>query len=262
MQAGFAFSRFVDRLASLADLSPGDLELIAHMPSSICHLGPQHTILRKTDQPKHCCLLLQGYLCWEDAESHQGQITSIHVPGDVPDLHTLHDPQIDGNLATLGPAVVAFVPQRFFRDICLASPGISRALLLMLLADHAMSRNWAVNLGSRDALARVAHLLCEITARLQNVGLARDFQIPSPFTQSDLAAACSISPVHANRTIMELRRANLLQWQAKTIRITDWPRLVRVAGFNPSYLRLRARRDHPSQMPAMSPPGEAEATPA
>ncbi|WP_446705256.1 helix-turn-helix domain-containing protein, partial [Aeromonas veronii] len=84
------------------------------------------------------------------------------------------------------------------------SPAMSQAMLLMLLAEHAIQRNWTVNLGSRDALTRVAHLLCEITVRLQIVGLARDLRLSSPFTQSDLAAACSISPVHANRTIQEL----------------------------------------------------------
>ena len=77
--------------------------------------------------------------------------------------------------------------------------------------DHAIQRNWTINPGSRDALTRVAHLLCEITPRLQNVGLAKDFRLSSPLTQSDPAGACSISPVHANRTIQELRRGNLLQ---------------------------------------------------
>jgi CRP-like cAMP-binding protein len=116
---------------------------------------------------------------------------------------------------------------------------MSRALLRLLLADASCLRNWIVNLGSRDALTRVAHLLCEITTRLRAVGLAKDFRIPSPFTQSDLAAACGISAVHANRVIQELRRSSLLQWQSKTITITDWSDLVRLAGFDPDYLRLR-----------------------
>ena len=117
---------------------------------------------------------------------------------------------------------------------------MSRALLLMLLTDHAIQRNWTISLGSRDALTRVAHLLSEIAVRLQSVGLAREFRLSSPFTQSDLAAACSISPVHANHTIQELRRCNLLQWRGKTIAITDWRGLVRLAGFNPAYLSMRS----------------------
>ncbi|HET6943021.1 MAG TPA: Crp/Fnr family transcriptional regulator [Sphingomicrobium sp.] len=241
MQAGYAFSRFADRLASIVELSSGDFELLASMPSSICHYGSHHHVLKHGDRPNHCSVLLQGYLCWQDVDSYHGRITSIHVPGDVPDLCTLHDPRVDFDLLTLGQAVVATVPHTFFRELSALSPSMSRALLLLMLTDAAILRNWIVNLGSRDALARVAHLLCEVTTRLRAVGLARDFRIPLPFTQSGLAAACSISTVHANRVIHELRRNNILQWQSKTITITDWNELVRLAAFNPGYLRLRGQ---------------------
>ncbi|UFW50458.1 MULTISPECIES: Crp/Fnr family transcriptional regulator [Bradyrhizobium] len=245
MQAGFSFSKLADRLASLCDLSSHDLALLAEMPSTIAHFNSHQAVLRHGDDPTHCCLLLQGYLSWQDSGSTEGQITSIAVPGDIADLHSLHQSRVVGNLIALGPAIVAFVPHRFLRNLAERSSAMSRALLLMLLADHAMQRNWAVNLGSRDALTRVAHLICEITVRLQNVGLAKDLKLSSPFTQSDLAAACSISPVHANRTLQELRRARLLQWQGKILTITDWRGLVRLAGFDPTYLGIR-HRDQPS----------------
>lgn len=239
MQAGFVFSKLADRLTSIASLSAFDLDLLAKMPSTIGHYGARHHILRKDDEPEQCCVLLQGYLAWQDAESPHGQITSIHVAGDIPDLQTFHHSRVDFDLITLGPAVVAFVPHAYFREAVTLSASMTRALQLMLLADAAMLRNWSVNLGSRDALSRVAHLLCEITIRLQAVGLARDFRIASPFTQSDLATACGISPVHANRTIQELRRSGLLNWQSRTIEIANWAGLVRLAGFDPRYLRLR-----------------------
>lgn len=243
MQAGFAFSKLADRLASLTTVTADDLDLLAEMASTIVHLGTRQAVLRHGEDATQCCLLLQGYLSWQDAEGTDGQITSISVPGDIADLHTLYRPRINGNLIALGPAIVALVPHRFFRELSARSPALSRALLLMLLTDHAIQRNWTINLGSRDALTRVAHLLCEIITRLQNVGLAKDFRLSSPFTQSDLAAACSISPVHANRTIQELRRCNLLQWQGKAMTITDWPGLVRLAGFDPAYLGMRPSHD-------------------
>ncbi|MCA1385877.1 MULTISPECIES: Crp/Fnr family transcriptional regulator [Bradyrhizobium] len=243
MQAGFAFSRLADRLTSLVELTPEHLDLLADMPSSIAHFGAHQTILRHGDEATQCCLVLQGYLSWQNDESADGQITAICVPGDIANLQSLYRPRIEGNLTALGSAIVALVPHRFFRELAVRSPAMSHALLLMLLADHAIQRNWTVNLGSRDALTRVAHLLCEITVRLQTVGLARDFRLSSPFTQSDLAAACSISPVHANRTIQELRRCHLLQWQGKTLTITDWPGLVRLAGFDPTYLSMRSGAD-------------------
>lgn len=239
MQAGFAFSKLADRLTSLTHLTTDDLDLLAEMPSAITHVGPHQVLLRRHGETDRCCLVLQGYLSWHIATGHDGQITAIYVPGDIPDLHTFYQPHAEGNLIALGPAVVAFVPHSFFRELSARSSAMSRALLLMVLADLAIQRDWTLNLGSRDALTRVAHLICEITERLQAVGIARDLRLASPFTQSDLAAACGISPVHANRTIQELRRRNLLGWQGKTITIQDWPGLVRLADFDPAYLRIR-----------------------
>lgn len=147
-------------------------------------------------------------------------------------------PKAGCDLSSLGAVVVAFVPHPFFLEISLASPRIRRALSLLTLADAAALRNWIINFGSRDSLTRVAHLICEIIFRLRAVGQAREYQLPAPFTQSDLAAACGISTVHANRLIQELRRKHLLQWQSRTITITDWPGLAH-AGFRPDFLYLR-----------------------
>ncbi|MHC2334593.1 Crp/Fnr family transcriptional regulator [Bradyrhizobium sp. USDA 4454] len=240
MQAGFVFSKFAGRLANLVELSPDDLDLLAKLPSSIDHYGHRHHILRRGETSTHCHLLLQGYLCWLDLDSREDKIVSIHVPGDVPDLFTIHDARLDYNLVSVGPVVIASVPHDVLRDLCGLSSSLAHALLLLILGDAAGSRNWIVNLSSRDALQRVAHLLCEIFVRLRAVGLARDFRIPSPFTQSDLGAACSLSALHVDRTIQELRRSNLLQWHSRIITITDWNGLVRLARFDPAYLRLPA----------------------
>lgn len=253
MQTGFAFTKLADRLASLVDVTSDELDLLARMPSTISHYSPRENIRRKGDRPSCCTLLLQGYLCWRDTELGYDQITSIHVPGDVPDLHTIQTAALDANLCTLGPVVVAVIPHAFFREIEQAAPGLHRSLLLAMMADASLLRNWIINLGSRDSLTRVAHLICEIAYRLRAVGQARDHRFPSPFTQSDLAAACGISAVHANRIIQELRRKRLLQWQSKTITILDWPALVRLAGFRPDYLRLRKPnwpdREQPREAP-------------
>lgn len=238
MQAGFAFTKLAERLGSIAELTDHDLELLAKMPSTIGNFGSHDQILRETDRPSRCCLLLQGYACWKD--DNDGQITSIHVSGDIPDLHAIVAPELRaGYLTALGPTVVAFVPHAFFQELSSQSPNLHRALQLVSMANASCLRNWIVNLGSRDSLARVAHLICEITVRLRAVGLAKDDRFPSPFTQSDLASACAISAVHANRIVQELRRRQVLKWQSRTIAISDWKTLARIACFEPGYLGLR-----------------------
>ncbi|MBV9561439.1 MAG: Crp/Fnr family transcriptional regulator [Bradyrhizobium sp.] len=238
MQTGFAYTRFAARLANISQLSDADLELLARMPFRIDHFASHETILRKGDQPDHCCLLLQGYLCWREAGCEGGQITSLYVVGDMPDLYTVDSPQVAASLSTLGPVVVASVPHLFLRETASLSSGLSRAFSRLAIADAALLRNWIINLGSRDSLTRVAHLVCETAWRLRAVGHARDDQFPSPFTQSDLAAACGISAVHANRIIQELRRRRLLNWRSRMVTVTDWEGLIQLARFDPDYLRL------------------------
>ena len=249
MQTGFAFSKFADRLSKLAELSTDDMSLLAAMPSAISHYASHETVLRAGEHTRHCCLLLQGYLCWRSASC--GQIISIHVPGDIPDLSSYQLQPVGADLASLGTAVVALVPHPYFREISARSPNLSRALFLLTLADASALQNWVVNLGSRDALTRVAHLVCDIAARLWAMGLAKDLTFPSPFTQADLASICGISPVHANRVVQELRRKGVLQWEARTIVITEWHALARIANFRPDYLLLRNA--------AMVLPGHAQA---
>ncbi|NPU65653.1 Crp/Fnr family transcriptional regulator [Bradyrhizobium sp. 83012] len=251
MQAGFAFTKLADRLTSLLELSSEDLALLARMPSSIRNVVPHEEVWRKGDEPSTCCVLLQGYLCWKDVDAGAGQITGIYVPGDVPDLYTVVAPRVTASLCALGTGVAAFVPHSFFREARARSTRLAHALSLLTLADAAALRIWLTNLGSRDSLSRVAHLICEITVRLRAVGLARDLRFASPFTQSDLAAICGISPVHANRTIQDLRRKGLLHWQSRTITVNDWTGLARLAGFRTDYLMLR-------QTPQLEPAAHAE----
>jgi CRP-like cAMP-binding protein len=239
MQTGFVSNKFVNRLTSIAELTADDVELLSKMPFTIAYFDSHEDVRQKGDCPSSCCLLLQGYLCWVDGEIGDRQITSIHVPGDIVDFYTTVSPVVSTNLRASTATVVGFVPHSYFRDISTCSPTLNHALLLLHVIEAARSQNWIVNLGSRSSLARVAHLVCEIAVRLRAVGEGKDFCFPSPFTQSDLAAACAISPVHANRTVQELRRRNVLQWHSKMISIKDWAALIRLAGFKADYLGLR-----------------------
>jgi hypothetical protein len=47
-----------------------------------------------------------------------------------------------------------------------------------------------------------------------------------------------LSAVHVNRTLMDMRRARLVTFQAKQLIIHDRQALQSVAGFDPNYLHL------------------------
>jgi CRP-like cAMP-binding protein len=240
MEAGRPYTKFVRRLESILALSDQDVRLLSEMPTTVRSYRSDQDIVREADMPSQCCLLLDGFLYRHKiANGSTRQIMSFHVPGDIPDLHSLHLDRMDHNLTSLGPTVVAFIPHAYFREILPRSQQLTHALWRETLVDAAVFREWVVNVGAREAIARVAHLLCEIKLRLQVVGLVRDSTFTLPCRQTDIADACGITAVHTNRVIQELRAKGLIEWEGKTVTILRWDELARIGDFSPEYLHLR-----------------------
>jgi len=84
----------------------------------------------------------------------------------------------------------------------------------------------------------MAHLFYELHMRLNVVGLARSNGYDFPLTQRELAECLGLTLVHANRTIQELRRRNVVELENRQLTILDQRGLEGIAEFDPSYLYL------------------------
>jgi CRP-like cAMP-binding protein len=240
MEAGRPYTRLLRRLDSVVCLSESDRRGIAQIPMTVKNFANGQDLVRDGDISTQCILVLDGYLFRHKlANGSQRQIMSFHVPGDIPDLQTLHLPKLDHTVTALGAAVVAFIPHASFKELLQASPQLTHVFWRESLVDAAIFREWVINLGQRDAIGRVAHIICELVMRLQAVGLAQNMSFTIPWTQSDVADAAGISTVHANRVIQELRRLELLEWDSRLIQIRDWDGLASLGDFSADYLHFR-----------------------
>ena len=230
------YTRLIARLAATADLTQEDGQRLLALPSTVRTFEHGAYVLRQGDTATQCAAIMRGFLTREKVIADRNQILSIHVPGDMPDLHTLLLPRMDHDLRSVGPSTIAFVPHSALQTAVLASATLMHTLWRQTLVDAAIFREWVGNLGSRDALARVAHLFCELAARLDVVGLFADRCFSLPLRQADLADACGLSTVHLNRTIRELRRRQLLHWESQIVEILDRNALEKLAEFDPDYL--------------------------
>ena len=84
----------------------------------------------------------------------------------------------------------------------------------------------------------MAHLFCEIYTRLDLVGLTRGSSYDLPISQQELAEMLGMTPVHANRTLQQLRKQGILDFAGGLVTIHDLAALKRVAEFDASYLYL------------------------
>lgn len=240
MTAGYAHSRMIARLRAIALLTEEDANLLASLPVTLQNLRGDYDIVREGDVSDRCCLLVDGYLIRHKVEAQgKRQILSFHVPGDIPDLYSLHLRPMDHNMSTLGPAVVAFIPHAAVMETLARSFSLTGVLWRETLVDAAIFREWLAILGKREALARIAHLVCELFLRLRSVGLVRGDRFTFPASQLDVADATGMTPVHANRMIQQLRAMGVLQWEGSDVTIADFDGLKRAADFDDRYLHLR-----------------------
>jgi CRP-like cAMP-binding protein len=102
--------------------------------------------------------------------------------------------------------------------------------------EAAIVQQHLVSIGRRSAIARVAHLLLELGARLKLVGLAEDDGYQCPLSQELLGDALGLTKIHVNRMLRELREQGCLTFRNGRVTYADMARLIDLADYDPAYL--------------------------
>ena len=230
----------IRKLESIFPLSDEERQALVSLPTQVTVFKPDQDIVRIGDRPSQSCLLLQGFTCvYKITTEGKRQIVAFHVPGDIPDLQSLHLKVMDNSVATVSSCTLGFIPHEALHDICNRYPRIAAALWRETLVDAAIFREWMTGIGRREAYHRMAHLLCELRVRLAMMGLVEDETFDLPITQTELADAIGASTVHVNRVLQELRADGLIRSRGTQVQILDWERLKEAGDFDPLYLHLR-----------------------
>ena len=232
-----AFTRKLERWEHLSDTDQDTLETISR---SIIPVERHQNLIDEGEDPRVVFLLLEGWaIRYKVLPNGKRQIVAILLPGDLCDIHIFILDHMDHGIAMLTTGKVVKISKDAMLDIIDENPAIARALWWTTLVDEAVLREWLVNIGGRGAYERVAHLICELHVRMGNVGLVTDGEMSLPLTQSDLAEALGLTPVHVNRMLRQLRLDGLITFKSFRLKILDLDRLVEAAGFHPGYLHGR-----------------------
>lgn len=228
------------KLRARNEISAAEEKAIRSAVSEEREYRADHTFIRAGEELHHSTMLLDGVICrYKDLRNGQRQISELHVAGDFADLHSFTLKYLDHNMMTLTPCRVAFVPHERLREITERFPHLTRVYWFATNLDAAIHREWELSLGRRTALARVAHLFCELQVRLGIVGLADDKGYDLALTQTDIAECLGLTPVHVNRTLKELRERGLVEFRNGRVDVANLPGLRQAAEFDPAYLYLR-----------------------
>ena len=229
----------IRKLESIAPLAPEEKAALLRLPISARAMAADQDIVREGDTPSECCLVVTGFACcYNVTAAGKRQILSFHIPGDIPDLQSLHLNVMDHSLATLVPCTLAFIQHDDLCSLIRSHPRLGDLFWRETLIDAAVFRQWMVCMGRRSAKSHLAHLICELLVRMRAVGLVEDDAFKLSATQAELGDALGISTVHVNRVLQDLRSEGLISLQGAILRVLDWEGLKRVGEFDPTYLHL------------------------
>ena len=233
----------LDNLELRSPLPEADRGAILALPYALKSMSPGSYLVREGEPPTGCGVLVSGFAYRQKLTGDGGrQILSIHIPGEALDFQNVFLNTADHSVQMLTRGQVALVTRAEIQKVARSSPAIGHAILVSILVEASIFREWILNVGRRDAKSRLAHVLCELAVRLDHHGLADEMGYHLPMTQAELADALGLTPVHLNRVIRALELDGLLVRTKRELSFPDWERMRDMADFNDRYLHFAKQK--------------------
>lgn len=231
------------KLRKRVEITPEEERAIREAVSENRQVPADEVFIRSGEELNSSTILLKGWMARsKDLPSGERQVTELHVAGDFLDLHGYTLKCLDHDIQALTDSVVGIVPHERLKEITERFPRLGRAYWFSTNVHAAITRELALSLGQRTAMSRMAHLFCELRYRLDVVGQTNGNGYEFPLTQRELSECLGLTVVHVNRTLQELRRRGLVEFEQRYVTIVDRRGLEGLAEFDSSYLYLDRRK--------------------
>jgi CRP-like cAMP-binding protein len=182
---------------------------------------PQNTIYRVED----------GWAArYQLLSDDRRQITALFLPGDYCEPQWILGDRADHSVMAMTNLRVRSIPIDELRAGPISSHDDIRDMLTAVLRALNRQTDWIVRLGRKTATERVCELICEIYDRMQASDRVLNDRCALPLTQYEIADVLGLTAVHVNRVLQTLRRRDLIELQAKRLRIPNPEALRRIAG--------------------------------
>lgn len=223
------------RLSGFCELSIEDEGLVKRLKP---HSLPTGSVLTDTKQrPSSSWIVLSGWCARiRNIGPERHQIAYLLLPGDT--VNVLPAQWAGDHLPVVALSPVIAVDAAELRSAMMSGDPRRAALVRACRRAGVLEQTYCLNtimrLGQQTAYERLAHLLLEVHARLEPVGLATGGRFQLPVTQDVIAHTLGLSLVHLSRTLRQMRREGSIGMHSGQIELLDRDALAAVADFSPA----------------------------
>jgi CRP-like cAMP-binding protein len=233
-------SALATKLSLFQKLSAEEHCAIQSLACRVRNVGAEQVFVHDGTSENRIFLINEGFAYrYKLLSDGRRQILGFLLPGDLCDFDAGKNVRHDHFVAAMQDSVVGAIAVADLAGLRASYPNIHKACSLAALVERSILRQWVMNVGQRNAVQRISHLLCEISIRLKAVGQQNDDDsINFPLTQAALADTMGLTTVHVNRSLKQLRKDGLIALRSHRLTILDRARLADLAGFDEDYLQL------------------------
>ena len=230
---------FVGRLTVHSSLTPDAIEALKSLPTACSAISAGRDFVQFKEKTDHSYFVLEGMVGrYSQGVDGIRQITALHMTGEMADLCSVVFPRSSWTYQALTSCKVLCIPHSALRKVAGDYPAVAAAFWRDCVVDISVMSETMMTLSRRKADARVAHLLCEISCRLRRAGIIDRDCFAWKLRQNQVAEILGLTPVHVNRMFRSLRESGLATIGSGEAEIHDFPRLAKLAHFDPNYLYL------------------------
>lgn len=230
-----ALELFLRRLLLRSPLSADEQQAIRALPGRVETHGPGYDVIVPGVHTDESCTVVRGLMSRFDMMlDGSRQTVALYLPGEMCDLHSVPVPTSGWGLETIAETTLLFVPHEALRGLT-HNASLALAFWRDTTVDGSILAKWVANMGRKQAIARIAHLFCELGMRMEQLRLGSRTDFELPMKQAQLAEVAGMTSVHVNRSLKALADEGIT-FVRHRVRIADWNAAVRLAEFDPTYL--------------------------
>lgn len=216
------------------------VQALERSKSSLRKLRPGEDILTFGTPCDAIHLLVSGWAyVFRPLEDGQQVILQFADRGTIIGFHPEPNATAQYSARTLSNSTIAVVSYDHFELLFKEAPDVAIRLAALLSRDRNLAFDSVTSFSRISARQRVARLLLQLTLHASAQG-AYPKELSIPLTQEHIADATGLSTGHVNRTLGELRRNGIVEFQYRKLRILNLGDLITAAGIDgPSAKTLR-----------------------
>jgi CRP/FNR family transcriptional regulator len=226
-------SCLAERLSHYIRLSPGERDSLERLEEQDRSFRRGAAIISENEPQRELYIVRSG---WVHSSVILGngsrQIMRFHFPGDILGLPLLAFADSPETVTAVTDVILCPFSRERLAAIVSEQPRIGALLLGLAVAERVSLADRLASIGRTSARARVSSLLCEIFARLGQLGTPQHETIQLPLTQEEIGDATGLTAVHVNRMMRGIVEDGLIErLNGGHVRLLDEKRLAAEANF-------------------------------